>query len=157
MRDLRPPSEKRLKFMTRGWDHKIAKVWINQYSPKSAVCVRIWGEVKCSGARTSVSLNRTNPSLKSWTGLSTPPLALTEWDWLMGAGPKSQKCFDWPLTILGLDSEPWTSPWSAHHYRLSRLAYLIAMHCIQPQIKSWDCWERGAGSPLTFKVDKGFL
>ena len=117
------------------------------YSPKLA---RIWGEVNCSGTRTSVSLPCTDPNSKSSTGLPTPPLvALTKRDWLMGAGPESQKCFYWPLTIARLDPEPWMGPWLLHHYRLSRLPYLIAMHCDQPQIKSWDRQERVAGSPLT--------
>ena len=53
----------------------------------------------------------------------------------MGAGPELQKCFDLSLIILGLDPEPRTSPWSQHHYRLSRLPCLIAMDHAQPQIK----------------------
>ena len=60
----------------------------------------------------------------------------------MGAGPEPQNCVNWLLTSVGLDPEPWLDPCSPHHYQLSRLPCVITMHRDQPQIKSWDCWEK---------------
>ena len=45
-------------------------------------------------------------SLKSCTKLSAPPLVvLAKRDWLMGAGPESQKFFDLLLISVGFDPE----------------------------------------------------
>ena len=158
MGDLRPQHEERFKFMNiRLRNTKLPKSELNN-TCLSQLSVSGSGKRWSAPEPRQVSLPRTDPNLKKWTGLSTLPLVvLTERDWLMGAGPELPKCFDLPLTILGLDPELWTSPWSPHHYRLNRLPYLTAMHRDQPQIKSWNRWERGAGSPLTFKMDKGFF
>ena len=67
-------------------------------------------------------------------------------DWLTGAGPESQNYFNWLLTSVGLDPEPWMDPCLPHHYRLSRSPYVIAMHRDQPQIKSCDCWKKELAS-----------
>ena len=128
--------ENTFKFIKVGWDQDFAKVWINQYSPKSAACVRIWGEVYYSKAWTNVSLPRTYSNSKSCTGLPTPPW----WCYPSGIGWWVQVqshinvlTAHWPSWVF--DPGPWTTPCLPHHYQLSRPPCLTAMHCDQPQIK----------------------
>ena len=108
-----------------------------------------------SRASTSVSQRCTDPNLKVVRVPAPPLVVLMNRNWLMGAGPELQKCFDKSLTILSLDPSPQSSPWSPHYYRLSRLLFLIAMHRAQPQIQIGDCWEIGDSQPIILRMDKG--
>ena len=77
---LGPPGEREIYKCELGKTrHKFAKVWFDRYSLKSAACVRMWREVYCSRARTSVSLQHIYSILKVVHSL---PLQAS-WCWLM--------------------------------------------------------------------------
>ena len=145
MQGLRPPSEKRVLNLqnwieiTRLPKSELTDTHLSQLSVSGSG--EGWPAPKPGQVCRKISLTLTSKLY----GSSRSPTGGANQVGLVDECRSRVKKMPW-LVINHFGFGPWPlmSPWLPHHYRLSRLPCLIAIHCDQPQIKRWDRWEWGA-------------